>query len=433
MSPLIVFWVPAILRIFLIICAASVTGYFFGAIWFLIAIIIGLSILIALQLHYLFRLSMWLDKPDSNRLPDGWGAWTEIFSRLYRLRREDEKNQQELSEWLARFRQAMTLLPDGVVIMDDVLFLEWCNPVAEQHLGLNLNVDKNMRITNLIRSPEFMDYIMLGRFDKPITITHRNRKLILHIIQFENRRQILVTHDITESERIDMMRRDFIANASHELRTPLTVINGFLEINAMQPDLASEIRAGHIKLMMEQGQRMQGLVDDMLTLTRLESVDFPIRPERINMTQLLEQVVSEFHGLSLGKHQLTFINEGSDVMGSSEELRSAFSNLVSNAVRYTPTGGSITISWINTTTGSVFMVKDGGIGISAEHLSRLTERFYRVDKSNSRQTRGTGLGLAIVKHVALRHKAQLVIESAVGVGSAFSIQFPEAAAASNAN
>ena len=230
MSPLIVFWVPAILRIFLIVGAASAAGYFFGMIWFLIAIIIGLSILIARQLHYLFRLSVWLDTPDSNKLPDGWGAWNEIFSRLYRLRREDEKNQQELSEWLARFRQAMTLLPDGVVIMDDVLFLEWCNPVAEQHLGLNLTKDKNRRITNLIHSPEFMDYIMSGRFDKPITIAHRDRKLILHIIQFENRRQILVTHDITESERIDMMRRDFIANASHELRTPLTVINGFCNL-----------------------------------------------------------------------------------------------------------------------------------------------------------------------------------------------------------
>lgn len=427
MSPLIVFWVPAILRIFLVVCAASVAGYYFGIVWFAIAVIVGLSILIALQLHYLFRLSMWLDNPKSTELPEGWGEWTDIFSRLYRLRCEDEKNQKELSEWLARFRQAMTLLPDGVVIMDDVLRLEWCNPVAEQHLGLNLNKDKSRRITNLVRSPELLDYIILGRFDKPIAITHRDRKLILHIIQFENRRQIVVTHDITESERIDMMRRDFIANASHELRTPLTVINGFLEISAMQPDLDSATRAGHIKLMQEQGQRMQGLVDDMLTLTRLESIDFPIRPEPINMTHLLEQLVSEFHGLSMGKHPLTFINEGSDVMGSSEELRSAFSNLISNAVRYTPAGGNITISWTKTDTGSVFMVKDSGIGISSEHLSRLTERFYRVDKNNSRRTRGTGLGLAIVKHVALRHKAQLIIESTPDVGSEFSIQFSDTA------
>lgn len=423
MSPLIVFWVPAFLRVFLAVCAGLVAGYFWGIVWFAPAVCVGLSILIGLQLHYLFRLSIWLNNPASNKLPEGWGAWTDIFSRLYRLRGEDEKNQKELSEWLARFRQAMTLLPDGVVIMDDVLFLEWCNPVAEQHLGLNLHKDKNMRVTNLIRSPELMDYIMLGRFDKPITITHRDRKLILHIIQFENRRQILVTHDITEIERIDMMRRDFIANASHELRTPLTVINGFLEINAMQPDLDRATRIEHIQLMAEQGQRMQSLVDDMLTLSRLESVDFPMRPERVNMTSLLEQVVSEFHGLSMGKHQLIFVNDGADVMGSANELRSAFGNLVSNAVRYTPEGGTITISWTNTDTGSQFLVKDSGIGIRPEDISRLTERFYRVDKSNSRQTKGTGLGLAIVKHVVLRHKAQLVIESTPGVGSMFAICF----------
>ena len=423
MSSLIVFWVPALVRMFVVFCGALAAGYFFGSFWFEASVIVGLFILISLQLHYLYRLSLWLDDPQSNRLPDGWGAWTEIFSRLYRMRREDEKNQLELSEWLTRFRQAMTLLPDGVVIMDDVLFIEWCNPVAEQHLGLNMAKDKGMRVTNLVRSPEFMDYIILGRFDQPLTISHRNRKLIVHIIQFENRRQILVTHDITESERIDMMRRDFIANASHELRTPLTVINGFLEISAMQPELDLKTKAAHIKLMTEQGHRMQVLVEDMLTLTRLESVDFPVRPEHINMTHLLEQIVSDMQGLSVGKHPLTFINEGPDLMGSSDELRSAFSNLASNAVRYTPAGGAITISWTTTATGPKFTVKDSGIGINSEHLSRLTERFYRVDKSRSRETQGTGLGLAIVKHVALRHKAQLTVASTPGVGSEFSIQF----------
>jgi len=428
LSPAIVFWVPALLRMLMVFIAASIVGYFYGSLWCAMSAAGGLVFLITLQLHYLYRLSNWLDRPESSKLPDGWGAWTEIFSRLYRMRREDEKNQIELTEWLARFRQAMTLLPDGVVIMDDVLFLEWCNPVAEQHLGLDLSKDKDMRITNLIRSPEFMDYIILGRFDKPLTVTHRDRKLILHIIKFENRRQILVTHDVTESERIDRMRRDFIANASHELRTPLTVINGFLEINAMQPEMDMKTRASHIKLMAEQGQRMQSLVEDMLTLTRLESVDFPLRVENIRMEPLLEGIVSEMHGLSVGRHELVLENTGPDLLGSQEELRSAFTNLVSNAVRYTPAGGTVNISWTNTQEGPVFKVKDSGIGISAEHLSRLTERFYRVDKSRSRETQGTGLGLAIVKHVVLRHKAQLSIESAPGVGSSFSIHFPASAA-----
>src|SRR5690606_23725284 len=176
-------------------------------------------------------------------------------------------------------RQAMSLLPDGVAIMDDVLFLEWCNPAAEKHLGLSNTRDKGMRVTNLIRDPLFIDYIILGHYEQPLTLTIRERKLIVQIIPFENRRQILVTHDVTETERIDMMRRDFIANASHELRTPLTVINGFLEIAQGQPDLEHTVRMGHLKLMIEQGQRMQNLIEDMLTLTRLESIDYPLRTE----------------------------------------------------------------------------------------------------------------------------------------------------------
>ena len=423
MNPLMKFWVPALIRVLVVLTGALIVGYVWGQEWFLITSGVGMLSLVGLQLHYLYCLSLWLDNPQINRLPDGWGAWTDNFSRLYKMRRVDEKNQQELSEWLTRFRQAMMLLPDGVVIMDDVLFLEWCNPTAEQHLGLNLSKDQGMRVTNLVRSPEFMDYIILGRFDKPLTITHRNRKLITHIIPFENRRQILVTHDITENERIDMMRRDFIANASHELRTPLTVINGFLEISAMQPNLDAKTRTNHIKLMAEQGQRMQRLVEDMLTLTRLESVDFPVRSEHINMTYLLEQLQAEAQGLSVGKHTVQLINKGPDLMGSMDELRSAFSNLVSNAVRYTPEGGTITISWVDCAAGPKFSVTDSGIGISPEHISRLTERFYRVDKSRSRETQGTGLGLAIVKHVALRHKAQLSISSTSDVGSTFSIQF----------
>ena len=380
--------------------------------------------LVVMQLQYLLSLSDWLDNPSSARLPDGWGAWTEIFSRLYKLRRGDEKNQAELAEWLARFRQAMTLLPDGVVIMDDVMFLEWCNPIAEHHLGLDLKRDKGMRVTNLVRTPEFIDYIILGRYETPLTLSFRDRKLIVHIIPFENRRQILVTHDITESERIDMMRRDFIANASHELRTPLTVINGFLEIASLQPDLEVSIRSSHLKLMVEQGERMQRLVEDMLTLSRLESAEFQVRSEKIDMQVMLRHIVQEGQALSAGKHQISLEVEGPNLQGSADEIRSAISNLVTNAIRYTPEHGEIKIVWKSGPQGPKLVVQDSGIGISAEHISRLTERFYRVDKSRSRETQGTGLGLAIVKHVLLRHNAQLLIESTPGVGSKFCVQFP---------
>ncbi|MBB3211208.1 two-component system phosphate regulon sensor histidine kinase PhoR [Herbaspirillum sp. Sphag1AN] len=425
MSPQLLFWIPAALRLLVSVAGVGVVYFFFGATASLVAALLAMAALAFTQLHYLYRLGSWLDNPTHSKLPDGWGAWTDIFARLYRMRRDDEKNQIELAEWLARFRQAMSLLPDGVVIMDDVLFLEWCNPAAQQHLGLHLERDKGMRVTNLIRNPAFIDYIILGRYELPLTLAVQERKLIVQIIPFENRRQILVTHDATESERIDMMRRDFIANASHELRTPLTVINGFLEIALAQPNLDPQIRTAHLKLMTEQGQRMQNLIGDMLTLTRLESADYPLRTEHVHMTTLLEGILIEAEALSSGKHQLSLVVEGPDLLGNVDELRSAFSNLVSNAVRYTPQDGSIDLAWqAQADGGARFVVRDTGIGISQEHIARLTERFYRVDKSRSRETQGTGLGLAIVRHVLLRHRATLLVESLPGKGSTFTVCFP---------
>ncbi len=426
MNPRLVFWVPAALRTAIILAGCATLGWMFGWVQGLVLALLAMMVMVFVQLSYLYQLSNWMDDPQSAKLPDGWGAWTNIFSRLYRMRRDDEKNQAELTEWLARFRQAMHLLPDGVVIMDDVLFLEWCNPAAEKHLGLTHERDKGMRVTNLVRSPDFMDYIILGRYEQPLTISFRERKLIVHIIPFENRRQILVTHDATESERIEEMRRDFIANASHELRTPLTVIVGFLEIAASE-GLDAATRSAHLKLMTEQGHRMQHLIEDMLTLSRLESVDYPMRPERVDVPKLMEQVLRDARALSAGKHEITMAVNGPDIMGSYEELHSAFGNLASNAVRYTPAGGKIHLVWREYEGGVKFMVEDTGIGISPEHISRLTERFYRVDKSRSRETQGTGLGLAIVKHVLLRHGSTLQIKSEAGKGSSFLVCLPKTA------
>ena len=427
MNSRMAFWIPALLRLLVIGLGIALLWLFLGATIGLSVGVLALSGLILTQLSYLHRLNIWLDNPDSARLPDGWGAWTDVFSRLYRMRRDDEKHQAELSEWLARFRQAMSLLPDGVVLMDDLLFLEWCNPAAERHLGLQNERDQGMRVTNLIRNPDFMDYIMLGRYEQPMTLALKDRKLVVQIIPFENRRQILVTHDATEADRIEMMRRDFIANASHELRTPLTVINGFLEIALAQPNLESHTRQSHLKLMSEQGQRMQNLVEDMLTLTRLESIDYPMRPEPVAIRTLLEAILQEAQALSAGQHELQMEIDGPDILGSTDELRSAFGNLVSNAVRYTPAGGRISIKWTLTNSFPQLIVQDSGIGIRPEHIPRLTERFYRVDKGRSRETKGTGLGLAIVKHVLLRHHANLVINSKLGDGTTFKIKFPAAA------
>lgn len=426
MNPKLLFWIPALLRVVLICAGAGVFWWLFGAVYGLGLALVCVSALLLVQLTYLNKLGEWLDDPHSAKLPDGWGSWTSIFSRLYRLRRDDERNQSELTEWLARFRQAMRLLPDGVAIMDDVLFLEWCNPAAERHLGLTLERDKGMRVTNLIRHPAFIDYIILGRYEQPLTLSLRDRKLICQIIPFENRRQILVTHDATENERIEEMRRDFIANASHELRTPLTVIVGFLEIASSETNLDPATRQAHLQLMTEQGHRMQRLIEDMLTLSRLESVDYPLRPERVDIRAMIEAIAQEARALSGGKHTVTTSVDGPDVKGSAEELRSAFGNLASNAVRYTPPGGTIHLCWQNGVDGPQFVASDTGIGIEPIHIARLTERFYRVDKSRSRETQGTGLGLAIVKHVLLRHGGALTIKSEAGKGSSFIVTLPQA-------
>ncbi|NNG23408.1 phosphate regulon sensor histidine kinase PhoR [Telluria aromaticivorans] len=424
MNPKVLFWVPALLRLCLVFVAALVVWWMSGVVEALVFALAAVIIALFVQLRYLHELGEWLNNPHSSRLPDGWGAWTDVFARLYRLRREDERHQAEMAEWLARFRQAMQMLPEGVAIMDDVLFLEWCNEAAERHLGLSLARDKGLRVTNLVRHPEFIDYVILGRYETPLTLSFRGRKLECRIIPFENRRQILVTHDATDTERIEAMRRDFIANASHELRTPLTVIVGFLEIAMSDPGLDVATRTAHLALMTEQAQRMQRLIGDMLTLSRLESDEFPLKRERVDVRALVQSVAAEANALSGGRHTIDVEVDGPDVMGSAEELRSAFANLASNAVRYSPQGGTIRLKWTRGADDLRFSVMDCGIGIEPIHISRLTERFYRVDKSRSRETQGTGLGLAIVKHVLLRHGGRLVISSVPGQGSSFTAVLP---------
>jgi two-component system phosphate regulon sensor histidine kinase PhoR len=424
MNSKLLFWVPALLRLALVFLAAGVVWSMFGLVAALALALATVVTLLFVQLAYLHELGEWLHDPASGKLPDGWGAWSDVFARLYRLRRDDERNQAELTEWLARFRQAMALLPEGVAIMDDVLQLEWCNPAAGRHLGLTLERDQGRRVTNLVRQPEFIDYIILGRYEQPLTLSFRGRKLECRIIPFENRRQILVTHDATETERIEEMRRDFIANASHELRTPLTVIVGFLEIALSDPGLDPATRMSHLKLMTEQGQRMQRLIEDMLTLSRLESESYLLKREQVDVKALVQSVAAEARALSGGRHEISVRVDGPDVMGSAEELRSAFGNLASNAVRYSPSGGSIALVWERGVDDLRFSVTDSGLGIEPQHIARLTERFYRVDKSRSRETQGTGLGLAIVKHVLLRHGGHLSITSVPGKGSTFTASLP---------
>ena len=418
---------PTMLRLAGLAFVATTVGLAFGIKAGLWIAVIGLAALLLIHLRYATLLAAWLEQPRLEDVPDGWGIWTDVFARLYRTRRSTEQNEHRLLENEERFRRTISALPEGIVLIDSTLQIDWCNPVAEQHLGVSLRADQGLRVTNLVRDPEFVGYMTSARFDQALIFQPMSRPglaLEVRVVEFEPARSILITRDITQRERVDAVRRDFIANVSHELRTPLTVVNGFLETLIDAQRDSGGTRQHHLQLMHEQAQRMHRLVEDLLTLSRLESRETPVSDEVVDIQQLIREVADEARALSLGRHQIHVGLTPAFVRGSREELRSAFGNIVSNAVRYTPNGGSISLTWRGDAAGGRFEVTDTGLGVAPDHIPRLTERFYRVDKSRSRETGGTGLGLAIVKHVLLRHGGHLDVQSEVGHGSTFSAVLP---------
>ena len=418
---------PAVVRLGVVVIAAAITGAVFGVGAGLWVALIGVALLFAIHLYYLAVLGQWLEQPRLSTIPDGIGSWSEVFTRLYKSRRATETNERRLADNEERFRRTISALPEGIVLVDAALQIDWCNSVAERHLGISLRADHGLRLTNLVRDPLFVAFMTSGNFHDPLVIRPlANPGLVLSIlvIEFEPGRAIVISRDITQSERVDAMRRDFVANVSHELRTPLTVINGFLEtlIEAQPPlDL---VRMRHLGLMQEQATRMHRLVEDLLMLSRLESAETPLSEDQIDVPQLACELEAEAHALSQGHHVITLEVEPASIRGNREELRSAFGNLVSNAIRYTPSGGRVTLRWRVLDGGAQFEVEDTGIGIAPEHIPRLTERFYRVDRSRSRETGGTGLGLAITKHVLQRHQGRLEVRSHIGQGSVFAAWLP---------
>lgn len=360
----------------------------------------------------------------------GFGSpWSETFFRLQRIITGLRKDIEQVERQHERFIEAFQASPNGIVMLDDQDQIEWCNAIAEQFLGLQFKRDALQRIHYIVRKPEFMEYITSRQYDEPLVLEKMgsNSSLILRLQAFpfsENRRLLLV-QDITDLSKAEAMRRDFVANVSHEMRTPLTVMMGFLE-TVQTLDLPPEQKTQYLEMMMDQGRRMKNLVDDLLTLANLEANTQPAPSNRISMSYLISLIKNDAYALSQGRHTLNFdVKTACDLLGEERELLSAFINLVSNAIRYTPEVGSINVSWsINPAGEGEFSVTDTGPGISSEHIPRLTERFYRIDRSRSRETGGTGLGLAIVKHVASRHQATLLIESTPGKGSTFTLRFP---------
>ena len=368
------------------------------------------------------------DSIETMPLPSGY--FEDALSRLQRLVRNLKQRILSVEKQHNRFIEAFQASPNGILMLDDEDQIEWCNAIAERFFGLNFKRDVLQRINFLIRRPEFVQYLYKRQFDEPLLLERMgsaaNLSLMLQAFPFGGNRHLLLIQDVTDLQKADAMRRDFVANVSHEMRTPITVLMGFLEtIQSLELDKAQQDQ--YFEMMMSQAQRMKSLVEDLLTLANLEANSLPAPMQNIQMQTVMALLKNDAEALSQGCHTFNFeIATERNLLGEEREILSAFGNLVSNAIRYTPDIGSISAIWrINEREEGEFAVTDTGPGIASEHLPRLTERFYRVDRSRSRDTGGTGLGLAIVKHIASRHQAQLIIESTSGKGSTFTLRFPK--------
>ena len=375
------------------------------------------------------RLDVFVKGSGISSLTGFGAAWSEIFFRLQRIISGLRKDIEQVERQHKRFIEAFQASPNGIVMLDDQDQIEWCNAIAEQFMGIQFKRDALQRIHYLVRKPEFVQYMINRQFEEPVVLEKMGSAssliLRLQVFPFSENRRLILIQDITDLSKAEAMRRDFVANVSHEMRTPLTVMMGFLE-TVQTLELPPEQKAQYLEMMMDQGKRMKNLVEDLLTLANLEANTQPAPMNSISMSYLMSLIKNDAYALSQGKHSLNFdLKTPCNLLGEEREVLSAFSNLVSNAIRYTPNVGSVSATWsVNAAGEGEFTVTDTGPGISPEHIPRLTERFYRVDRSRSRETGGTGLGLAIVKHVANRHQANLVIESTPGRGSTFILRFP---------
>ncbi|MEY3642236.1 MAG: hypothetical protein RLZZ149_164 [Pseudomonadota bacterium] len=419
-----------LITMFLVAGIAGVTGRsLLGDVagWLIALLILAYSLLSSYINQV--RLDVFVKGAGISSLSGFGAAWSEIFFRLQRIISGLRKDIEQVERQHKRFIEAFQASPNGIVMLDDQDQIEWCNAIAEQFMGIQFKRDALQRIHYIVRKPEFVQYMINRQFEEPVVLEKMGSAasliLRLQVFPFSENRRLILIQDITDLSKAEAMRRDFVANVSHEMRTPLTVMMGFLE-TVQTLELPPEQKAQYLEMMMDQGKRMKNLVEDLLTLANLEANTQPAPMNSISMSYLMSLIKNDAYALSQGKHSLNFdLKTPCNLLGEEREVLSAFSNLVSNAIRYTPNVGSVSATWsVNAAGEGEFTVTDTGPGISPEHIPRLTERFYRVDRSRSRETGGTGLGLAIVKHVANRHQANLVIESTPGRGSTFILRFP---------
>ncbi|ONO46249.1 phosphate regulon sensor histidine kinase PhoR [Burkholderia cenocepacia] len=423
-----IIWARFLVSLVLLVLIGVLVGVFAGptaGLVFVVVMLVAQGFFSTFHTQRLWRL---LDAPVYGEVPSAPGIWGEIYYRLHKLAKQWHAQVRQVEQQHSRFIQAIQASPNGVAMLDDHDQIEWCNAIAEVHFGLDAKRDLRQHITNLVRRPDFVRYLNAQHYDETLLMRgmgdSRQNVLAVQVFPYGENRKLLLTQDITELERTDAMRRDFVANVSHELKTPLTVLSGFLETMRELP-LNEEDRARYLDMMEQQASRMRHIVTDLLVLAKLEGESKPPVDHAIDMRAVFDHLKEDAQTLSSGHHDIAFsIDETLGVTGAQTELFSAFANLVTNAIRYTPDGGKIVVSWRREGAQGVFSVTDSGFGIPAADLPRLTERFYRVDRSRSRDTGGTGLGLAIVKHVLQRHDAHLYVQSEEGRGSTFTARFP---------
>jgi two-component system phosphate regulon sensor histidine kinase PhoR len=407
----------AILLFVLVAIVGGITG------WFLhLTLLLVLSLLIH-QLIQINRFEKWLGKMSGGAYPQAHGVWEEIYYHVYRIKKNNKKRKKKLSKMIDQFRQSTEALPDAAVVLGTHDEIEWTNKAAREVFGLQQN-DRGQRIPNLVRFPEFIRYINSADYSEPVIIpspVNHNISLSVRIVPYGAGLRLLLAQDVTQIKIMERMRRDFVANVSHELRTPLTVLKGYLETLQDIDDGLSPVLTGSLVQMYGQTERMQHLVDDLLLLTRLESQQK--KAVCVNIPDLLSHICQEGDTLSGRQIELS-LESDSNIMGEEQELRSAFTNLLSNALKYSPDESIVKMRWYATNEGATLDVEDQGEGIAKADIARVTERFYRVEIKRSKKVTGTGLGLAIVKHVMMRHEGHLSIASEQGKGSCFSCHFP---------
>jgi len=417
--------INSLLAVAAVLIVAGITAIF-SPLAALAMMALALIVVVWLNALNTTRLHDWLLAPQTRAVPEGTGAWGEMFDRLARFVSGEKLAREELEDQIEQIRESLDRLPDALVVLDAGNGIQWCNSPADDLLGI---AGSKRPITQFIRHPEFGRYLSEGNFDQPLEIelgARPGRVYEMRVHDTEDEMRLLISRDITGQAMLNQMRSDFVANVSHEIRTPVTVIGGFAE-TMLDINLEPEKQREYLDTILHNSRTMQRLVEDLLMLSSLEATETDGLDDEIKLDRLFNTLASETRDLSNGRHEICCDPPHDiNIIGRTAEIESAIRNLLTNAVRYTPEGGKISLLWARRDNEGWITVQDDGIGISAEHLPRLTERFYRVDRGRSRATGGTGLGLAIVKRIANRHSAKFQVDSELGSGSAFSLIMPSA-------